>query len=145
VQRYLNHIHPWTTGYAKVHNPKGSPKVITPRETGYDYKPDSYIPTLTVTRYSWRQVWNSYYSSSSTYTITTRQYLYNVGRIVSMVRPRLIHTYRVPVEPWDSITNTWNVARMRGLKVFFLPESTGMLLVAAGVVALLGLSRMRRR
>jgi hypothetical protein len=145
VQRYLNHIHPWTTGYAKVHNPKGPQRVITPRETGYDFKPPSYIPTLTVTRYSRRQVWNSYYSSSSYYTTTSRQYLYNVGRIVSMVRPRLIHTYRVPAEPGDPISNTWNVARMWELKVFFLPEPAGLLLLGAGVVALLGLSRMRRR
>jgi hypothetical protein len=31
------------------------------------------------------------------------------------------------------------------LKVFFLPEPGGMLMLGAGIAALLGLSRMRRR
>jgi hypothetical protein len=31
------------------------------------------------------------------------------------------------------------------MKVFFLPEPAGLLLLGAGIVALLGLSRMRRR
>jgi hypothetical protein len=37
------------------------------------------------------------------------------------------------------------VARLRRLKVFFLPEPGGMLMLGAGIAALLGLSRMRRR
>ena len=35
-QQYLNLIHPWTTGFASVHNPVGSPNVITPQASGYD-------------------------------------------------------------------------------------------------------------
>jgi hypothetical protein len=31
------------------------------------------------------------------------------------------------------------------LKVFFLPEPAGMLMLGVGIAALLGLSRMRRR
>ena len=62
-----------------------------------------------------------------------------------MVRPRLIHTYTVPVDPGDPITNTRQVARLWRLKVFFLPEPTGLLMLGAGIATLLGLSRMRRR
>ena len=63
-----------------------------------------------------------------------------------MVRPRLIHTYSVPLDlDTDPITNTWNVARMWRMRVFFLPEPAGMLLLGIGIAALLGLSRMRRR
>jgi hypothetical protein len=61
-----------------------------------------------------------------------------------MVRPRLIHTYTVPID-FGLIENTWNVARLWRLKVFFLPEPSGMLLLGAGIAALLGLSRLRRR
>ena len=77
--------------------------------------------------------------------VTTKQYLYGVGRVVSMVRPRLIHTYTVPIDQVGRIANTWNVARMWRLKVFFVPEPTGMLMLGVGVAGLLGLSRMRMR
>jgi hypothetical protein len=146
VQRYLNHIHPWTTGYAKVHNFVGSPRIITPQSTGYDYKPASYVSTLTVTRSNPYQNFNTTNQTLTTYTNTAKQYLSNVGRIVSMVRPRLVHTYTVPLdETADPITNTWNVARMRRIKVFFLPEPSGMLMLGMGIAAVLCVSRMRRR
>jgi hypothetical protein len=143
MRRYLNRIHPWTTGFASVHNPIGSPNVITPQAQGYDISLGG--ADITVTHYFWKQVWSPEYSSSSSYTTTTKQYLYGVGRVVSMVRPRLIHTYSVPLDLAGLIENTWNVARMWRLKVFFVPEPTGMLMLGAGVVALLGLSRIRRR
>jgi hypothetical protein len=160
MRRYLNLIHPWTTGFAKVHNAKGStapwPRwqttsraTITPQAKGYDI--DLYgAEKVTVTRTVWRQVWNKTASAGegalTTSTNTFKSYLYGVGRVVSMVRPRLIHTYTVPVDPSvDPITNTWQAARMWRLKVFFLPEPTGMLMLGAGIAVLLGLSRMRRR
>jgi hypothetical protein len=156
MQRYLNLIHPWTTGFAKVHNAKGSPAkwfpfvgkitppAITPQAQGYDISLGG--ADITVTRYSWIPVWNSYYSTSSSYTTTNKQYLYGVGRVVSMVRPRLVHTYRVPLDPSvDPITNTRQLARMWSLKVFFVPEPAGLLMLGAGFAVLLGLSRMRRR
>jgi len=62
-----------------------------------------------------------------------------------MVRPGLIHTYAVPWGVTGVIHNTWNVARMWRLKVFFLPEPAGMLLLGAGIATLLSLSGMRRR
>ncbi len=63
-----------------------------------------------------------------------------------MVRPRLVWTFRVPL-PFDPhpISNIWQTAWMWSLKVFFLPEPTGLLTLGAGVAVLLGLSRRRRR
>jgi hypothetical protein len=101
-----------------------------------------------VTHYSWEKVRSTGtgYSSSFYITVTTKQYLKGVTRVVSMVRPRLVHTYKVPLGPSaDPITNVWQAARLWRLKVFFLPEPTGMLMLGAGIAALLGLSRMRRR
>jgi hypothetical protein len=164
MRRYLNLIHPWTTGFAKVHNAKTSPPgktrwgrttrppwvipaqapgPITPQAQGYDINLGG--ADITVTRYDWNQVWQSTLSTPTTITVTTKQYLYGVGRVVSMVRPRLIHTYTVPLDPGDPITNTRQVARLWRLTVFFVPEPAGMLLLGAGAAALLGLSRMRRR
>ncbi len=160
MRRYLNLIHPWTTGFAKVHNAKGSPpwirwlprfnnakgspKVITPQAQGYDISLGG--TDITVTHYRWNQWFNKTLSTLITSTETYKQQLFGVGRVVSMVRPRLIHTYTVPLDPdSDPITNIRQVARMQALKVFFVPEPSGMLLLGAGVAALLGLSRMRRR
>jgi hypothetical protein len=82
----------------------------------------------------------------TTTTATWKQYLFGVRRVVSMVRPRLINTYSVPLDPVnDPIKNTWTAARLWRLKVFFLPEPAGMLMLGVGIAALLGLSRMRRR
>jgi hypothetical protein len=81
-------------------------------------------------------------------TVTTEtftDYLYGVGRVVSLVRPKLIHTYTTPIDPGESIWMSWPVARMKRLKVWFLPEPTGILLLGTGMAALLGLARIRRR
>jgi hypothetical protein len=143
MRQYLNLIHPWTTGFAKVHNAKGSPAVITPRAQGYDISLGG--ADITVTRKIWRQDYCSTYSSSSYYTCTTKQYLKGVTRVVSMVRPRLIHTYNVPIDPAEPIENTWQAARLWRLKVFFLPEPTGLLMLSTGLGLLVVLHRASRR
>jgi hypothetical protein len=146
MRRYLNLIHPWTTGFAKVHNAKGSPNVITPQAQGYDISLGG--ADITVTHYSWEKIHSRGTGYSSTFytTVTTKQYLKGVTRVVSLVRPRLVHTYRVPLDPSvDPIANIRQLARLWSLKVFFLPEPGGMLMLGAGIAALLGLSRMRRR
>jgi hypothetical protein len=156
MRRYLNLIHPWTTGFAKVHNAKGSPPewthlgrrispaAITPQAQGYDTSLGG--ADITVTRTSWNQNFNKTLSTITTTTRTTKQYLYGVGRIVSLVRPRLIHTYTVPLNTSaDPIENTRQVARLWTMNIFFVPEAAGLLLLGAGVAALLGVSRMRRR
>jgi hypothetical protein len=142
MQQYLNRIHPWTTGFASVHNPAGSPNIITPQAQGYDISLGG--ADITVTHHDWNQVWNKTLSTLTTSTATTKQYLYGVGRVVSMVRPRLIHGYKHPVD-FVGVIEAEPVARLRRLKVFFLPEPTGLLMLGVGVAGLLGLSRMRRR
>jgi hypothetical protein len=153
-QQYMNLVHPWTTGAASVHNPVGSPSTISPKATGYDI--DLFgAEKVTVTRSVWDQVWNKTALSPcaeqtcgalTTTTEAFKSYLYGVGRVVSLVRPRLVHTYTVPIQgSTDPITMTWPAARMWRMKVWFLPEPTGMLLLGTGIVALLGLARIRRR
>jgi hypothetical protein len=151
MRRYLNLIHPWTTGFAKVHNAKGSgwrtisPEAITPQAQGYDISLGGV--TLSVKKYNYNQFFNKTLSTLTTTTSTPyTQVLKGVTRVVSMVRPRLTWTMGVPLDPSvDPITNTWQAARLHTMKVFFLPEPGRMLMLGAGIAALLGLSRMRRR
>jgi hypothetical protein len=144
MQRYLNLIHPWTTGFAIVSNPPGSPNIITPQYEGYDI--DLFgAEKITVTRVNPDSVWNKTNQTLTIETNTFTDYLYGVGRVVSLVRPRLTHTYTTPIDPGELIWMSWPVARMKRLKVWFLPEPTGMLLLGTGTVALLGLARIRRR
>jgi len=151
MRRYLNLIHPWTTGFARVHNAKGSawqwldPEPITPQAQGYDISLGG--ATITVPKKNYKQAWNKTLSQLTTLTTTPyTQVLKGVTRVVSMVRPRLTHDYNVPLDPSvDPITNIWQAARLHTMKVFFLPEPTGMLMLGVGIAALLGLSRMRRR
>jgi hypothetical protein len=151
MRRYLNLIHPWTTGFAKVHNAKTlrwrtiSPGAITAQAQGYDISLGG--ATLSVKKRNYHRNFNKTLSTFTTTTSTPyTQILKGVTRVVSMVRPRLVHDYNVPLDPSvDPIENIWQAARMQELKVFFLPEPTGMLLLGTGIAALLGLSRMRRR
>jgi hypothetical protein len=150
MRRYLNLIHPWTTGFAKVHNAKGSGSgtviraAITPQAQGYDISLGGV--TLSVKKYN--RNWN-FNKTLNTLTTTTStpytQVLTGVTRVVSMVRPRLIHKYTVLIDPAEPIENTWQAARLWRLKVFFLPEPAGLLLLAAGLGCLGALYRVRKR
>jgi hypothetical protein len=130
MRQYLNLIHPWTTGFAKVHNAKGSewpkgfgwgtsPGPITPQAQGYDISLGG--ADITVTHFDWNLGWNKTLNTLTTTTYTWPQYLFGVRRVVSMVRPRLVHDYNVPLDPTtDPITNIWQAARLWRLKVFFV-------------------------
>ncbi len=143
-QQYMNVIHPFTTGFAVVSNPVGSPNIITPQYQGYDTLLAG--EDISITRTDWNQVFNKTLSTLTTTTDMYTQHLRGVGRVVSMVRPKLIHTYSVPLDiNVDPIVNSWNVARMQTIRVFFVPEPTGMLMLGAGIAGMLGLSRIRRR
>ncbi len=146
-QHYLNLIHPWTTGYAKAVNAAGNQGtgIITPQGQGYDTSLGG--ATITVKKKNYNQNFNKTLSTLTTVTTTPyTQVLKGVTRVVSMVRPRLVWTMAVPLDPGvDPIQNIWSPVRMRTLKVFFLPEPAGMLMLGVGIASLLGLSRMRRR
>jgi hypothetical protein len=150
-KQYLNLIHPWTTGFAKVHNAKGSawrtiiPEPITPQAQGYDISLGG--ATISVKKRNYNQNFNKTLSTLTTNTTTRHtQVLKGVTRVVSMVRPRLVHTLTLPCRICaEPISNTWQAARLWRLTVFFLPEPGGMLMLGVGIAALLGLSRMRRR
>jgi hypothetical protein len=145
MQRYLNVIHPWTTGFASVQNGWEYPIRYRPQAQGYDTNLGG--ADITVTHHDWNTHWNETLSTVTTTTVTTKQYLYGVGRVVSMVRPRLIHTYTTPTCRLctEVIGNTWNAARLWRLKVFFVPEPAGMLMLGAGLGCLVVLHRLRRR
>jgi hypothetical protein len=99
-QVYLNLIHPWTTGFAKVVDAKGNPDsgIITPQGQGYDTSFGGI--DITVTYFDYNQKYNPGKGTTTT-TQTYKQYLQGVTRVVSMVRPRVIHTY---IRPMDVIT-----------------------------------------
>jgi len=143
---YLNLIHPWTTGFASavVYSARYQSWSFFPQAQGYDTSFGG--ADITVPHYDWNQNWNKTLSTFTTTTQTTKQYLKGVTRVVSMVRPRLTWTFAVPL-PSDPrpIRQIWDFPRLWGLKVFFLPEPAGMLMLGAGIAVLLGLSRLRRR
>ncbi len=146
-QHYLNLIHPWTTGYAKAVQAAGNQGtgVITPQAQGYDTSLGG--ATIPVKKKNYNQNFNKTLSTLTTSTTTPyTQVLKGVTRVVSMVRPRLTWDMAVPLDPGvDPIQNIWSPVRMWRLKVFFLPEPGGMLVLGVGIASLLGLSRMRRR
>ena len=144
-RHYLNLIHPWTTGFAEVYRPwPGTSSAYFPQAQGYDKSLGGV--DITVTHSDWNQHYNKQLHTFTTTTQTTKQYLKGVTRVVSMVRPRLTWTFAVPLDPSvNPIENVRTRVRLWGLKVFFLPEPGGMLMLGAGIAALLGLYRLRRR
>jgi hypothetical protein len=150
MRQYLNLIHPWTTGFAKVHNAKGSgwnkisPPAITPQAQGYDISLGGV--TLSIKKYNrWLNFNKTLNTLTSSTTTPYTQILKGVTRVVSMVRPRLIHKYTALIDPAEPIENTWQAARLWRLTVFFLPEPSGMLLLAAGLGCLVALYWVRGR
>lgn len=67
--------------------------------------------------------------------------------VVSVVRPRLVHAYTTirATIPDNPIEMTWSSARMVKNTFTFMPEPTGVAMLAAGFVTLAGLYRLRRR
>jgi hypothetical protein len=67
--------------------------------------------------------------------------------VVSTVRPRLTHAYTTirATIPDNPIQMTWSSARMTKNTFTFMPEPTGVAMLAAGFVTLAGLYRLRRR
>jgi hypothetical protein len=66
---------------------------------------------------------------------------------ISMVHPRLVHTYlrAQSVDPNNPIVMSWSSARSRKIDFTFAPEPAGVAMLAAGLATLAGLVRLRRR
>jgi hypothetical protein len=142
INHYLHLLHPWTTGKASVYNYQGTIP-YDPNYEGYDTALGG--ADITVTRIGTSAMFN-YGQMTVTHTTTTyKQYLDGVGRVVSLVRPRLIHVYEQPVAKNVPFITNYQAARLWTMKVFFLPEPAAPLMLGAGIALLLGLSRIRRR
>jgi hypothetical protein len=140
---YLHTIQPWTTGFASAYN-KLSKYFVRPQEQGYDTSLGG--ADITVTHIYTSAMLNTTLNAVTYTTATFKQYMRGVHRVVSMVRPRVKHVYQKPLDPTtDPITSNYQSAQAWTLKVYFLPEPTGMLLLGTGIAGLLGLSRIRRR
>jgi hypothetical protein len=139
---YLHKINPWTTGFVSAYNYLSTFQV-TPQLQGYDKTLGGV--DITVTHVSTSAMFNSDLSTV-TYTYPTyKQYLSSVMRVVSLVRPRLVHTYLTPLDSGDPIVSNNNMAELWTMKVYFVPEPAAVVMIGAGIVGLLGLSRIRRR
>jgi hypothetical protein len=144
---YLHVIHPWTTGGASAYNYRSwSAPPIRPYVKGYDKSLMAPKITLTHTFTAAFYKGKDYTKAAKVYFYyyTHKQYLTDVRRVVSLVRPRLTHSLNRPVPP-DPIDVVFQAARLWAMKIFFLPEPHGMLLLGAGIATLAGLARFRRR
>jgi hypothetical protein len=67
--------------------------------------------------------------------------------VISIVAPSLSHAYTTirATIPDNPIQMTWSSARMVKNTFTFMPEPTGVAMLAAGFVTLAGLYRLRRR
>jgi hypothetical protein len=113
-----------------------------PTATGYDKSLGGADTTLTrtYTTIDYKGQGKTYYNTKKYYST-----LMSVTRVVSLVTPRLLHVYQIPRIPTDPIVSNYAAARVQIMKVFFLPEPMGAMMLGAGVVVLLSLYRIRGR
>jgi hypothetical protein len=141
---YLDLRGPWTTGMIDVNITTGVSSMYGahPTATGYDKTLGGSDITLTrtYTTVDYKGLGKTYYQTKKYYTT-----LKGVTRVVSLVTPRILHVYQVPRIPSDPILSNYAAPRAWIMKVFFLPEPTGALMLGAGFVLLLGLYRIRLR
>ncbi len=139
---YLHQINPWTTGFVSVYNYLSGPQV-TPQLQGYDKSLGG--TDITITHVGYSAMWNSDLSTVTWSYPTFKQYLSSVMRVVSLIRPRLVHVYQKPLDPGDPIIMNNHLAELWTMKVFFVPEPAAVVMMGAGIAGLLGLYRIRRR
>jgi hypothetical protein len=70
---------------------------------------------------------------------------FQLSGVISMVRPRLVHTYQVPRDPADPIVMAWAASSAWQMDFYFIPEPGSTVMMASGLVVLAGLYRLRKR
>ncbi len=139
---YLHQIAPWTTGFVSIYNYLSGPQV-TPQLQGYDKTLGG--TDITVTHFGTFATFNTDLSTVTFSYTTYKQYLSSVMRVVSVIRPRIVHAYLKPTSPADPIEANNNLAELWTMKIYFVPEPAAVVMMGAGIAGLLGLSRIRRR
>ncbi len=120
-----------------------SQHLVTPQLQGYDKTLGG--TDITVTHFGYSAMWNSELSTVTWTYPTFKQYMTSVMRVVSVIRPRLVHVYQKPTDPGDPIIMNNHLAELWTMKIYFVPEPTAMMMMGAGIAGLLGPSRIRRR
>ena len=64
---------------------------------------------------------------------------------MSLVVPWLAHQYITSFNPTDPVASPWHNTAINQVRVNFMPEPGGILLMSAGVLGLVGVYRLRRR
>jgi hypothetical protein len=139
---YLHLLHPWTTGFGSVYNYQATIP-YNPKYQGYDTSLGG--ADITVTNIATNANWNIGQQTVTYTTYMYKQYLTGVQRVVSLVRPRLIHVYEKPLSKSVPFITNYQASRLWTMKVFFVPEPAGLTMLGTGILALLGLGRIRRR
>jgi hypothetical protein len=144
---YFNLLAPWTTGTATVTNMVGQTSLYGAqvRGVGGDRYPTAGEVDTTFTRTSTQVSYKG--EGYGTFYPTKKYYstLKGITRIVSLVRPRIVHAYIVPRIPEDPIFTNWQSNRVWFMDVYFLPEPSALLMLGSGIVGLVGLAFVRRR
>jgi hypothetical protein len=120
----------------------------TPSDPGDDYIIHApYFYTLAPFTTGMVTVWQPFGGTNTKFTLTgyDNRTPDGLSGVVSMIRPRLVHTYKVQPDPGAPIQHTWASGGAWQMDFHFLPEPGSTVMMASGLVVLAGLYRMRRR
>jgi hypothetical protein len=122
--------------------------------TGTPYAPGGYYQILAPYFYSLApfttgmiSAWEPLGGTNTVFTLTgyDNRTPAGVRGVISMVRPRLVHAYKVPHDPGEPIRMVDSGSSAWQMDFHFLPEPGSALMIASGFVTLAGLYRLRKR
>ncbi len=115
----------------------------------YYQKTAQYIYTIAPYTTGMAQAWQPNGNTNTVQTTTgyDNRTAAGLNGVISIVAPSLSHAYTTirATIPDNPIQMTWSSARMVKNTFTFMPEPTGVAMLAAGFVTLAGLYRLRRR